>query len=358
MSRYLLLDVGAGTLDVLYYDGLSREHFKAVVKSPVRTIAEKAAALGKKIVATGVEMGGGDLSGVLQAKAQEYRVLMTEAAAATIHHDLDRVRSFGIEIVDEQEAEDAVKSGNYSRLTLGDLEPDRLKKIVKGFGVPFVFDVVGICAQDHGVPPPGRSHLDYRHDLFKRVLGTHPRPHALLYEQSEVPETLNRLRSIAQSANNALPASEIYVMDSGMAAMIGALSDSQVLGKDPVMVLDIATSHTLGAVFSGEELAAFFEYHTRDITLPCLETLLPDLAEGKVEHKKILEQGGHGAYTRKSVGYANVEIILATGPRRSLLKGTTLPVVFGAPGGDNMMTGTLGLLEAIGRRKGLAPALV
>ena len=57
MSRYLLLDIGAGTLDVLYYDDVSREHFKAVVKSPVRTIAEKAAALRGKIVATGVEMG-------------------------------------------------------------------------------------------------------------------------------------------------------------------------------------------------------------------------------------------------------------------------------------------------------------
>jgi hypothetical protein len=55
------------------------------------------------------------------------------------------------------------------------------------------------------------------------------------------------------------------------------------------------------------------------------------------------------------VGFDRVALILATGPRRSLLRASRLPVVWGAPGGDNMMTGTVGLLEAIGRRKGLPP---
>ena len=41
MKRYLMIDVGAGTLDLLYYDEFSGEHFKAVVKSPVRTLADK-----------------------------------------------------------------------------------------------------------------------------------------------------------------------------------------------------------------------------------------------------------------------------------------------------------------------------
>jgi len=38
-----------------------------------------------------------------------------------------------------------------------------------------------------------------------------------------------------------------------------------------------------------------------------------------------------------------------------LIAGSKLPMVFGAPLGDNMMTGTVGLLEALRRRKGLAP---
>jgi uncharacterized protein (DUF1786 family) len=344
-------------MDMLWYDDASGEHFKAVVKSPVRTLAEKAAALPGDLVATGVEMGGGPVSGALKARAAENKVLMTSAAAATIHHDPERVRAFGIEIVGETQAEEAAASGNFSRVYLGDLEPDRIKRIVKSFGVPFSFDVVGVCAQDHGVPPAGRSHLDYRHELFKTALDKTPHPHSLVYRDGEVPETLNRLRSIALSAR-ALPTGGIHVMDSGMAAMTGAPLDPQARGKHTVMVLDIATSHTLGAVFAGEELAAFFEYHTRDITLPRLERLLPDLADGKLAHRQILEEGGHGAYTRKKVGFDAVDLILATGPKRGMLQGTSLPVVFGAPGGDNMMTGAVGLLKAIQLRKGFEPAVI
>ncbi len=76
----------------------------------------------------------------------------------------------------------------------------RLKRIVEGFGVPFSFDAVAICAQDHGVPPAGVSHLDFRHNMFKARLEGNPYPHVLLYKSDEVPVEMNRLRSIAISA--------------------------------------------------------------------------------------------------------------------------------------------------------------
>jgi len=60
---------------------------------------------------------------------------------------------------------------------------------------------------------------------------------------------------------------------------------------------------------------------------------------------------------RKTLGFASVERILATGPKRRLLTGSNLPLTMGAPLGDNMMTGTVGLLEAIRRRKHLAPVI-
>ena len=77
MSRFLLIDVGAGTMDVLYFDEESDLHFKAVVKSPVRDLAEKAAALQGNLVITGTEMGGGAISGVLRQRAQEHEVVMS-----------------------------------------------------------------------------------------------------------------------------------------------------------------------------------------------------------------------------------------------------------------------------------------
>jgi uncharacterized protein (DUF1786 family) len=120
-------------------------------------------------------------------------------------------------------------------------------------------------------------------------------------------------------------------------------------------VLDIATSHTVGAALAGEEIAGFFEYHTQDITLEKLEDLLRNLADGKLSHQQILSEGGHGAFLRQAVSFSAIETIVATGPKRKLLAQSKLPVEFGAPWGDNMMTGTVGLLEALRRHKGLEP---
>jgi len=106
----------------------------------------------------------------------------------------------------------------------------------------------------------------------------------------------------------------------------------------------------------GGVLCGFFEYHTQDVTVSRLDKLLQNLPEGKLTHKQILAEGGHGAYSRKPFGYDQVELILATGPRRSLAAESSLPIAFGAPWGDNMMTGTVGLLEAVRLREGL-PAI-
>lgn len=354
MSRYLLIDIGAGTMDVLYFDEASDLHFKAVVKSPVRDLAEKAAALQGNLVVTGNEMGGGAISNVLHQRAQNCEVVMSASSAATIHHDLEKVRSSGIRVVEDKEAEGLQNNPRYKHLNLGDLQLERIEKIVKGFGVPFSFDIVGVCAQDHGVSAPGVSHLDFRHTIFKTALDADPFPQVLLYKGDAVPSTMNRLSSIAESAEM-LPTDEVYVMDSGIAAILGSTMDAVARLKENIIILDVATSHTLGAAVAGEEIAGFFEYHTRDITIERLETLIPDLADGKLDHKQILEEGGHGAYMRKHFGSDAVEAIVVTGPKRRLVEGAKLSIVFGAPFGDNMMTGTVGILEAIRRRKGLDP---
>ena len=124
-----------------------------------------------------------------------------------------------------------------------------------------------------------------------------------------------------------------------MAAILGGTLDPVAAQKDKIIVLDIATSHTVGAAFENGELAGFFEYHTKDISLEILEKLLADLA--------------NGSYTRKSFGFDNLELILSTGPKRKLAEGSSLEITPGAPIGDNMMTGTAGVLEAIRKKKGL-----
>jgi uncharacterized protein (DUF1786 family) len=354
MSRFLMVDIGAGTMDVLWYDTETTLHYKAAVKSPVKYIAEKAAELTGNLLVTGVEMGGGPVTSILKQRAQHAKVVMSLSAAATLHHNPARVRSWGIDIVEDARAEELQQDTNYAHLVLGDIDVERLRKIVEGLGVPFAFDAVVVCAQDHGVPPEGVSHLDYRHNMFLERLEKTPYPHVLLYKYGEVPVEMNRLSAIAQTASR-LPAEEIYVMDSGMAAILGGSMDVLARGRQRFVILDIATSHTVGAGMLGDEIAGFFEYHTADITLERVEGLLVELCNGRIEHRRILAEGGHGAYLRQSLGFEDIDIIIATGPKRSLLAQSKLQIAFGAPLGDNMMTGTAGLLEALRRRKGLEP---
>jgi uncharacterized protein (DUF1786 family) len=356
MSRFLILDIGAGTMDVLFYDSETNLSYKAVAASPTMYLAHGVESVQNDLLITGCEMGGGPISEALIQKAKNKRVVMAASAAATLHHNADRVRSFGIQVVSNEEAKAMRGEKGFSHLVIGDLDIDRLRYLLQGLGVPFSFDVVGICAQDHGIPPEGVSHLDYRHTIFKARLDENPHAHALLYRSDEIPGTFNRLTAIAESTK-ALPADEIYLMDSGMAAILGATLDAQAARKERLLTLDVATSHTMGAALERGEICGFFEYHTRDITIERLETLLQELADGNLDHAGILKEGGHGAYTRKAFGFDAAEIILATGPKRGMLRGSRLPIVFGAPLGDNMMTGTAGVLEAIRRRKGLEPLL-
>ena len=101
MTRFLMLDVGAGTLDVLYYDEKADLHYKAVVKSPIQYIAETAASLPGNLLVTGNEMGGGPLSNILKQRAQSAEVVMSVSAAATLHHNLKKVRSWGIKVIED-----------------------------------------------------------------------------------------------------------------------------------------------------------------------------------------------------------------------------------------------------------------
>ncbi len=354
MKNLLAIDIGAGTMDILCYVPDEKMHYKAVVQSPVRTRAAAVLGTSGSLAVDGVEMGGGPVTAALQTRARTHCVVITPAAAATLHHDPARVKAMGVEIIAEDALADLKQDPEYTAVTLADIEPRRIRQIVEGFGLPFQFEAVAVCAQDHGAAPAGVSHLEFRHQLFKARLDRHPYPHTLLFGRENLPPEFSRLAAIARAVAD-FPTERVYVMDSGMAAILGASLDPALIRRHTYMVLDIATSHTVGAVLAGGELQGSFEYHTHDITLERLEQLLADLPEGKLEHARILAEGGHGAYLRSAVGFAGLQAIVATGPKRRLLSPSTLPITWGAPWGDNMMTGCTGLIEAVRRAEDMQP---
>lgn len=348
--RCLLVDVGAGSMDVLVWDDASGLQLKAVAVSPVRRLAEEIEATRGNLVVVGGEMGGGPVSQALAERAREKRVVMSESAAATIHHDPERVRARGIEVVPDRETAGFASGHGWERVRLADIDPHRLRRLVEPLGTPFAFDLVGVCAQDHGVPATGVSHLEERHRRFTEAFREEAHPARLLYPAAEIPAGLGRLQTMAADAH-AIQAREVWVMDSGMAAVLGAITDPACRTSRTRMVLDLATSHTVCALFDHDDLCGFFEYHTRDVTVDKLDELMVALAEGRIRHERVLAEGGHGAWVRRAVGFGQVEIILATGPRRDLVASSRHPITWGAPLGDNMMTGTAGLLEAIRRNR-------
>ena len=349
MSRYLLIDVGAGTQDILWWDDEQELHYKAVVSSPVRRVAAKAASLpkGRPLLVTGREMGGGPITRVLKERAKESPVFITKSAAATLHHDEERVKAMGLEMV-----EDGTEPGEEQlQLRLGDIDVKEIEKVVNAFGVDFEFDFVVLCAQDHGVPPPGISHLVYRQETFVKTLSENPFPQELLYRHDEIEPTWNRLNSMALDAKE-LPTKEVYVMDSGMAAILGATHDRSCVDRKYSVVLDVATSHTVGAIFHQQELLGLFEVHTKDLQVEQLDELIPALAKGELDNEAVLQQGGHGAWSRGTAPFEQIGPIIATGPQRRRVRNSKLAIHWGAPMGDNMMTGTTGLLSALRRRQG------
>jgi uncharacterized protein (DUF1786 family) len=86
------------------------------------------------------------------------------------------------------------------------------------------------------------------------------------------------------------------------AAILGVSCDVQLKGKDPVMVLAIATSHTVVAVLSEGQAAGFVVYQTRDLALARFEERMVKPADGAIDHGAIIAQGGHAAWLRKGLG--------------------------------------------------------
>jgi uncharacterized protein (DUF1786 family) len=355
MARFLATDVGASTLDAMFVDTNSGDQFKFVAKSPTRILAERITACrSNRMLITGRQMGGGPVTEAIKSKARQCRVMMTRSAAETIHHRQERVKNLGVMLISPKEAKQEAKKRNTSWFKTGDIVVEDILTILKSMGIKPGFDFFGICVQDHGTPKGEISSLDFRHHIFKGIIDKDPRPSAFLFEASRIPSFLRRMRAAAMDAKG-VPSSKIYLMDTGMAAILGASSDPSARGKRSIIVLDIASSHTLGALMLGGEIGGFFEYHTSAITPEILKTLIIDLAEGKLSHERILSEGGHGAYTRKALGFNAVEMILATGPKRRIVKQIRIEgIVPGAPFGDNMMTGTAGLILAMAEREGVS----
>jgi uncharacterized protein (DUF1786 family) len=354
--KVLALDIGAGTEDVLLFDSQKKNIencIKLVLPSPSSVFAAKvrgATQLCRDVFVKGEIIGGGAFSNALREHVGKgFRAIITEKTAYTIRNDLDEVRQLGLETVKN---ENEPEGFHGEILTIEEINLAQLQTFLTGFGETFSdIDVVAIAAQDHGVFPKGTSNRKFRIQKIRELLKENPKPENLAFTEEEIPPCFLRMKSAAEASRRQLPNAKVLLMDTAPDAILGCVKDLAVEKSDPVLAINLGNGHTMAAIISQGEIIGVMEHHTRLLTPQKIEHFLVDFADGKLTDEQVFQDNGHGLfYLVEPPGFSRIQKIAATGPNRSLLSDTKLPIHFAAPAGDVMMTGPVGLVYAAKRK--------
>lgn len=361
--RILAVDVGTGTQDILLFEsGKTIENcFKMVMPSPTVIVAERirrATEQARPILLTGVTMGGGPCHWAARDHALAgFTVAVTPQAASTFDDDLTMVEQMGFEIIDDTEAELRKENHDVIHIELQDFDATAIIGALKSFDVDPSVDALAIAAFDHGAAPPGVSDRRFRFDFIAKTVRNNPVPSAFAYSMQDTPADLTRLRSISASAVRYLQLSDsnlaasVVLMDTGSAAVLGALEDPLVRNERESMICNIGNFHTLAFHLLQGRIVGIFEHHTGEIVRTQLEQMLMKLADGSLTNEEIFNTSGHGALILDNAAQNGVNkdfpFLAVTGPRREMLRGSLLHPYEATPHGDMMLAGCFGLLRAL-----------
>ena len=351
MKQILAIDIGTGTQDVfLLRPGLSPENgFKLVMPSPtlrIQRLIRDATSRGDALLLTGVTMGGGPCHWAAEAHIKAGLPLYaTPQAAQTFNDDLAWVQAeMGITVISEDEAG---QLKGFQRIELRDLELDALRTTFQAFGIELNPQVLAVAVFDHGAAPPGISDRKFRFEFLARQLQNSKRLSALAYPSDSIPPELTRLRAVQDSAQS-LDCPMVF-MDTAPAAVLGATLDpvvGMIAGK---MIANIGNYHTLAFRLGPAGIEGVFEHHTGLLDRNSLESLLGELAAGTLSGEQVYQDQGHGALIFRPEAMltsADEPGVIITGPRRAMMRGSSMNPYFAAPLGDMMLTGCFGLLLA------------
>lgn len=370
--RVLAVDIGTGTQDILLFesDRTIENCLQLVMPSPTVIVAERiarATAEERPVLLTGRTMGGGPSAWAARDHAQAgFLCYATPDAARTLDDDLTAVEALGLQVVDDATAQRLAEThrDQLVHIELRDFDIAAIRSAFTAFGVDPDVDVLAVAAFDHGAAPPGYSDRRFRFDYIERAVRGRPEPLAFAYAAADLPADLTRLQAVAEDAASyglAEPGPMVVLMDTGAAAVAGALEDTNVQAQEQCLVANIGNFHTLAFHLRRGRILSLFEHHTGLLDRPKLEGYLRDLASGTLENKRIFDDSGHGALTLTKPDPADggeTPFLAVTGPRRELLRGSTLHPYEAVPHGDMMLAGCFGLLRAVAAvHTELAPAV-
>jgi uncharacterized protein (DUF1786 family) len=350
--KILTVDVGTGTQDIFLYDSeLDLENgCKLVMPSPTLLVGRRlkeATRRGEAVLLTGVTMGGGPSQWAATDHVKAgHAVYATPEAARTFNDDLDYVqREMGIRLVSEDEA--ARLNGDLTRIVLKDFDLAMIAAAFADFGVTLDLHAIGVAVFDHGNSPPGYSDRQFRFDYLDARIRAHNRLSAFAYRADEIPPILTRLKAVADSYDGE---TQLVVMDTAPAAILGATLDPRVAGRERLLIANVGNFHTLAFRLGPGGIEGVFEHHTGEIDLAKLDNLLAALADSTLRHEDVFDDMGHGAliYSREPLRLDGPDFgLVVAGPRRNLMRASRHRPYFAVPYGDMMVAGCFGLLAAM-----------
>jgi uncharacterized protein (DUF1786 family) len=334
--KILAIDIGAGTQDILLFDSQKKveNSISLVLPTPSKLFAEKLKKIEGHIYIHGDIIGGGSLTRAINRHLQKgYRVVMEEPTAYSVRNDLDEVRSMGIEIGKKPEA------GHFQELEIRENDLPLLKNFLLNFEEDLEIDVIAIAVQDHGVAPKGVSDRAFRFENMEKMLRKDNRPETFHFLEDSIPDYYLRMRSAVAAVKKASSV-PVMVMDTCFSAILGCLEET----SGPSLIVNVGNGHTIAALIIEKRIEGLYEHHTHELTPEKMEHDLRLFVRGELDGNKVFMENGHGAVTLKSL--PGVFSVIVTGPNRDLFKKTSFKFIYAAPGGNTMMTGTMGLVRA------------
>lgn len=335
----LAIDVGAGTQDVLLYDPAREPEncLKLVLPSQTQIIGSRvreATASKLPIHLCGVLMGGGASTDAMKEHlAAGLALSAAPDAARTIHNDLQRVQALGVEIRPDPPAGAVV-------IETADVDLGALATALAPFRIDLP-ELLAVAVQDHGFRP-GSGNNEVRFEYLQGLLDGGGDLRRMVY--TEPPAGMTRMEAVRRSTPG------VYLMDTGAAAVLGALGDpvvAEAANGDGAILVNVGNMHTFATLIKGQRLFGLFEHHTGGITPEIIAALVAHLRDATLDTEHFRETfDGHGAALDPA--YREVgpfRFVAVTGPNRRLARG--LGFHEAAPHGDMMLTGAWGLVEGV-----------
>ena len=276
-------------------------------------------------------MGGGASTNAIRDHLEAgLPVTATASAARTVHNDPDRVRALGVWITQEPPR-------GAIQVQMGDIDLDAIQDALAAFNVDMP-DRFAIAVQDHGVQL-GRGNNDVRGEYL----------HWLVHDAGKLeraafltpPAAMTRMHAVQSQAPGAI------VMDTGAAAVLGAMRDQRVAREadSGAVLVNLGNMHTFAALIRQGRVLGVFEHHTGGLDGDLLGRLVGRLRAGDLTNAEFRERfDGHGAViSDRYRSQAPFQFVAVTGPNRGMVD--HLGWYRAAPHGDMMLTGSFGLVD-------------